>query len=65
MALHVTLEKGDRVMISGGIILEMRRTGKHCQISIEAPAEVNIETIYKDIKKQAESMARAEGKGNE
>jgi sRNA-binding carbon storage regulator CsrA len=46
------MEKGDRVLVGSNIIIDMRRTGSQCQISVEAPAEVSITPIYKDAKKQ-------------
>jgi sRNA-binding carbon storage regulator CsrA len=52
MALHLTLEKGDKVILSDGVVLDVRRTGAQTQISIEAPAEIKIMPVFKDSKKQ-------------
>ena len=51
MALHLTLERGDKVLLSCGVIIDIRRTGTQTQISIEAPPEVKIQTVFKDSKK--------------
>ena len=51
MALHLTLEKGDRVMLSGGIVVDVRRVGKIVQLSFEAPEHIAITPIFKDAKK--------------
>ena len=59
MALHITLEKGDRIILTGGIVIDVRRTGRQTQLSVEAPQEVKIQTIFKDIKRQAEHEANA------
>ena len=60
MALHLTLEKGDKVILSNGVIIDMRRVGKTPQISIEAPREVKIHPVFKDSKKTLDMM-RARG----
>jgi preprotein translocase subunit YajC len=54
MALHLTLEKGDRVLLSGGIVVDVRRTGKFVQLSFEAPEGIKIERVFLDPKKQSE-----------
>jgi sRNA-binding carbon storage regulator CsrA len=53
MPLHITVSKGDRIILSDGVIIDVRRIGSQPQLSIEAPPEIEIQTIYKDIKKQA------------
>jgi hypothetical protein len=56
MALHLTLEKGDKVLLSCDVIIDVRRTGTQTQLSIEAPEDVKIQAVYKDSKKQLNSM---------
>ena len=56
MALHLTLAKGDKVILSSGIVIDMRRVGATPQISIEAPEDVKIMTVFKDSKRQVEAM---------
>ena len=52
MALHLTLEKGDRVILSCDVVIDIRRTGSQTQLSIEAPKDVKIQPIFRDSKKQ-------------
>jgi preprotein translocase subunit YajC len=60
MALHLTLEKGDRVTLSCGVIIEIRRTGTQTQISIEAKPDIKITPTFKDMKKQMKYGERDE-----
>lgn len=61
MALHLTLEKGDRVFIDGGIVIDVRRTGKFVQLSVEAPPDITIGSVFKDPKKQSEHISNGKG----
>ena len=58
MALHLTLEKGDRVMLSCGVVIDIARTGSQTQISIEAPEDIKIQAVFKDMKKQLRMGAK-------
>jgi len=54
MALHLTLDKGDKVLIGTNIVIDVRRVGRTPQLSIEAPADIKIMPVYKDSKKQVQ-----------
>lgn len=58
MALHITMDVKDRVVLSCGVVIELRRAGRQTQISIEAPEDIKIDTIFHDPKKQVEMMMR-------
>jgi len=61
VALHLTLEKGDRLVIDGGIVIDVRRTGKFVQLSVEAPPEITIGSIFKDPAKQSRHISNSTG----
>ena len=56
MPLHVTVEKSDKILIGDDVVIDVRRVGVKPQLSIEAPPEVKIQAVYKDSKRQLESM---------
>lgn len=64
MALLITMEPGDRVLMTGGIVIEVRRRGKFPQLSIDAPRDVQIAHEFADPQKQAVHEMRYQQRRN-
>jgi sRNA-binding carbon storage regulator CsrA len=53
MGLKLTVSRGDKIIIGDSIIAEVRTTSdKQTQIEFNAPQDVKIYAIFKDINKQ-------------
>lgn len=52
MGLKLTVATGDKIMIGDEIIAEIKSVGRRVQVEFNAPREVPIHAIFKDINQQ-------------